>query len=246
MIKMTLNFLIIFACWLICCAAIFTAIFHSESDNYENFTVSLTSLFAASLTVYNNDFGNLSVLGSIMISIFVIISAVMLINLLIALLTEAFSDLSKQADSRHRAILIKYRHRWEWDDFASYLIFAPPPINCISFLLVPFHVVLSKNFMSKLNSCYCKFIFFIIYLIPMLVVFLILNIIFIPLAYLKGFTKLKDLIVMKSPFVNFLIWFFFGLPILMLVTINDLVHVFLISVESLEMTKRNLNDKSEK
>jgi len=87
---MTLNFLIIFACWLVCCAAIFTAIFYDTNEYYESFSVSLTSLFSASLSVYSNNFVKLEPLGSIMLSIFVIISAVMLINLLIALLTEAF------------------------------------------------------------------------------------------------------------------------------------------------------------
>ena len=52
MIKMTLNFLIIFACWLVCCAAIFTAIYYDSNQQYKSFSVSLTTLFSASLTVY--------------------------------------------------------------------------------------------------------------------------------------------------------------------------------------------------
>lgn len=98
MIRMTLNFLIIFACWLICSAAIFTAIYYdSDSSNgsYKSFSVTVTTLFSASLAVYDDEFTILEPLGSIMLSIYVIISAVMLINLLIALLTEAFSAISK-------------------------------------------------------------------------------------------------------------------------------------------------------
>ena len=35
MIKMTLNFLIIFACWLICCSGIFTAIWYDSDPDEE-------------------------------------------------------------------------------------------------------------------------------------------------------------------------------------------------------------------
>ena len=93
MIKMTLNFLIIFACWLICCSAIFTAIYYdsdSSDSNYRSFSVTITTLFSATLAVYDDNFTILEPLGSILMSVFVVISAVMLINLLIALLTEAY------------------------------------------------------------------------------------------------------------------------------------------------------------
>ena len=146
MVKMTLNFLVIFACWLVCCAAIFTSIYYDDPESsYSSFSLSLITLFSASLSVYSNNFGKYEPLGSILLSIFVVISAVMLINLLIALLTEAFSDLSKQADSRHRATLILYRHRWAWDKRFSFLIFVPPPMSCLSYFLLPFFLCLSST-----------------------------------------------------------------------------------------------------
>lgn len=62
-------------------------------ENYSSFTMSITTLFAAALTVYEDDFTTMEPLGSILLSIYVIVSAIMLVNLLIALLAEAFSDL---------------------------------------------------------------------------------------------------------------------------------------------------------
>lgn len=195
MIKMTLNFLIIFACWLICCSAIFTAIYYDSSEEYRSFSVTLTTLFSASLAVYSNGFKKLEPLGSIMLSIYVVISAVMLINLLIALLTEAFSEISKQADSRHRSILINYRHRWAWNPYHSYLIFAPPPINSLAFLLVPVGLILPDKYMLVLNHGYCKFIFLIIYVLPMVLVFIVYNIVLLPLAWIKGFYTVRSLLI---------------------------------------------------
>ena len=71
--------------------------------------MTFTSLFAASLTVYDTQlFENNKWLGMILLSLFVIVSNIVLVNLLIAILSEAFNKVSKEADSRHRAILIGY------------------------------------------------------------------------------------------------------------------------------------------
>jgi len=234
MIKMTLNFLIIFACWLVCCAAIFTAIYYDTNEQYQSFSVSLTTLFSASLTVYTNDFKKLEPLGSIMLSVFVVISAVMLINLLIALLTEAFSDLSKQADSRHRSILIKYRHRWAWDEKQSYLIFVPPPLNVLAFLILPFTLCLGEQAFRALNKVYCKVMFLLIYSVPMAAAFIVYNSLIMPLAWFKGFYVLKYLLISNRPFANFILWLLFGFPILIFVIFKDTVYIFKTVLKSLK------------
>lgn len=108
--------------------------------------MSITSLFAASLTVYDTQkFENNKAIGMILLSIFVIVSNIVLVNLLIALLSEAFYNVSKEADSRHRAILIGYRNRWRWSDEFGFLIFVPPPINIVCFVALPFLMVLNKR-----------------------------------------------------------------------------------------------------
>lgn len=217
MIRMTLNFLIIFACWLICSSAIFTAIYYdsgSSLDSYKSFAVTVTTLFSAALAVYDDNFTILEPLGSILLSIYVVISAVMLINLLIALLTEAFSAISKQADSRHRAILINYRHRWAWNDYHSYLIFAPPPLNVLSFFILPFGLFLSEKHLTRINKGFCKTIFFFVYVLPMIMVFIIFNQLLLIFAWLKGFYTIRSVIFKRRPVINLLLWPLFGIFIL--------------------------------
>jgi len=108
--------------------------------------MSLTSLLAASLGVFNTtQFSTNTQIGVIMLSIFVFISNIVLINLLIALITEAFNNVTTEADSRHRAILIGYRNKWKWSDEFGYLIFVPPPINIIAFILLPLLLIPNKK-----------------------------------------------------------------------------------------------------
>lgn len=143
-----MSFLAIFFCWLICMSAVFTSIWYNDSDKdlYSNFPMTITNLFAASLTVYDTQlFENNKLIGIILLSLFVIVSNIVLVNLLIALLSEAFYNVSKEADSRHRAILIGYRNRWRWSDEFGFLIFVPPPANIISLIALPFLMVLNKR-----------------------------------------------------------------------------------------------------
>ncbi|CDW91749.1 transient receptor potential channel [Stylonychia lemnae] len=235
MIKMTLNFLIIFACWLICCSAIFTAIYYdsdSSDGNYRSFAVTVTTLFSATLAVYDDNFTILEPLGSILMSMFVVISAVMLINLLIALLTEAYQNISRNADSRHRAILINYRHRWSWNDYHSYLIFAPPPLNAFALLILPFGLFLSDKPLKRMNNAFCKIVFILIYVLPMVIVFFAYNEILFILAWLKGFYSVQSLLYKKKPAYNALLWLLFGIFILQWVIIKDMYYILAISFES--------------
>ena len=246
MIKMTLNFLIIFACWLICSSAIFTAIYYdsgSSNDSYRSFSVTVTTLFSASLAVYDDKFTILEPLGSILLSIYVVISAVMLINLLIALLTEAYSEISKHANSRHRATLINYRHRWAWDDCNSYLIFLPPPLNILSLLLIPFSMLFNKRIMVQINTRFCKTMFFIVYVMPMIIVFTLINLVLLVLAWFKGFFTINSLLLKKQPFINFALWLLFGVFILIWVILKDVYNIIYISIESMA-SEKNKKGKS--
>jgi len=135
---------------------------------YSNFAMSITSLFAASLTVYDTQkFESNKEIGMILLSIFVIVSNIVLVNLLIALLSEAFYNVSKEADSRHWAILIGYWNRWKWSDEYGFLIFVPPPANIICLIFLPIFLILNKRFRVKLNFLLCYILFVLLYGIPM-------------------------------------------------------------------------------
>jgi hypothetical protein len=222
MFKMTMSFLAIFFCWLICCSAVFTSIWYDDKGTlnyYSDFIMSLTSLFAASLTVYNTQqFEENKWLGIILLSFFVIISNIVLINLLIALLSEAFNNVTKEADSRHRAILIGYRNRWKWSDEYGFLIFVPPPISIISFFFLPL-IFFPKPLRKQLNILICYVFFIFCYGIPMCILSLLYNLMLCPIAYFKGFMGLRNLIFKKSTFLNLLIWLLFGYTLLVYLTV---------------------------
>lgn len=69
---------------------------------------------------------------------------------------------------------------------------------------------------------YCKTMFFLVYVIPMLLVFLLFNVLVLPLAWLKGFLTLNSLLLKDRPLSNLGLWTFLGVFVLLYVIMKDL------------------------
>ena len=115
MIGKVMNFFVIFFCLTICSAAVFTSLFH-DSEPYTNFSSSVRTLFSAALATFDMEgFENNKALGGVLLGMYLLMANVMLLNLLIALLSNVYSDLIIRVDSEHRAVVIAYYNRYYWD-----------------------------------------------------------------------------------------------------------------------------------
>jgi len=179
------NFFLIYICLGLCSAAVFTAMFNKTNANMIDFSTSLRTLFAASLANFDLEgFTDNIALGGILLSIYLLISYVMLLNLLIALLSNIYSDLKDRVDSEHRAVVISYYDRLYWNDKYGFLIFLPPPFTFLTILFVPFFIF--KKNTEELNTRLCQ-VFYIIYAVPQFVYFVCRSLICWIFLYIKGF-----------------------------------------------------------
>lgn len=139
--------------------------------------MSITSIFKIVITGYDiNMFSkNNYWVAFVFLPFLVFFSKKVLINLLIATLVESYSNVTKEADSRHRATLIGYWNRWKWDDQYGYLIFMPPPFNMISLIFLPVMLFINKSLMIKLNFLICRIMFVLLYGLTKCHIFLIYN-----------------------------------------------------------------------
>jgi hypothetical protein len=185
MAKEVMNFFIIYGCLWLCCAAVFTSLFNETSVKFENFSISLRSLFAASLANFDLEaFDENKELGAILLGVYLLMANVMLLNLLIALLSNVYAELDKKVDAEHRAVVISYYNRMFWSTSYGIIIFLPPPFTYLNLILCPI-VLMSKN-PVKLNTLFCKS-FYLLYTIPQFVIFLIGSFLYLIPLYLKGF-----------------------------------------------------------
>lgn len=138
-------FILTFAVLLFMSAAVFTAMFYHISDSYTSFLVSMRTLWAAALATFDMEaFGDYNIFGGLLLSIYLLLSNVMLLNLIIALLSNVYSNLMQRVDSGHHAVVIIYYDRWYWDDIYGILIFMPCPFTYLVTFAIPF-LLLMKN-----------------------------------------------------------------------------------------------------
>lgn len=184
----TAKYLIVYALYITGFAGIFTAIFYRDSEQFSSFSLSFTTLFGGFINNLNAfDFLDYHVFGPIMLFIYVTLSGIMLINLLIASLSNVYKTLNLVVEASHRSVLISYYRRYKWDSNYGFMIFLTTPLNIINILVIPIFLVLSKKFsVEKLNNKICKVYYIIFYFPIMFLLSLILNIFLMPICYIKG------------------------------------------------------------
>lgn len=240
MIKQVVNFLVLFFCLMVCFAAVFTSLFNESSADYETFTKSVRTLYSSAIGVFDfTAFTENEALGGILLGAYLLAAHVLLLNLLIALLSNIYSEVITRVDAEHRAVVVAYYDRWFWDDSYGVLIFAPSPLTYLVLLISPF-VLFSKH-PQQFNTFLVKS-FYIFYAIPQYLLFLLFSLFMVPLMYFKGFSHYgksvqKRLFQLSSPklkkqdssfsvYYEFsalraLAWTLIGVPILLWAVLRD-------------------------
>lgn len=92
MLKVIVNFLIIWSAFVICCSLIFCALFHKENPDFRNFGISFSTLLNAAVTNFNlTNFSERTYdYGRALFSLYIAISAIFLLNMLIAFLSNVY------------------------------------------------------------------------------------------------------------------------------------------------------------
>jgi hypothetical protein len=103
-----INFLVIYFCLVFCFSGVFTAMFNTSNPVYfPDFNTSFRSLFSATLNVWDiESFVDHKILGACFLAGWEILSQVILLNILIALLSNVFGDLNEVVDSEHSSVVI--------------------------------------------------------------------------------------------------------------------------------------------
>ena len=145
------KYLLIYLIIMICCATIYTTIFYKASAQYKSYSVTFTTLFQGYL---NNskcfEFDYYKMFGAIMCIAFVTCGGLILVNMLIALLSNEYTQLSKVVDAAHRSVLINYYKRYKWDKNYGYLILLTTPLNVINYLIIPINILFREK--KKINN----------------------------------------------------------------------------------------------
>jgi hypothetical protein len=186
-----IKYVLIIVLFMACCAAIFTAIFHVHSDQFKDFSTSVMSLFAGFVGSFdtNNFKEDYLMIGSSMIIVYVCVAGILLINLLIALLSNVYEKMSLVVDASHRSVLISYYRRYKWNKSYGYMIFLTTPLSVVNYIVLPLSFCVSKKTLESFNRTVCKFYYTIFYFPFIFVIYIIYSLMVIPFCYIKGIFK---------------------------------------------------------
>jgi hypothetical protein len=168
----------------ICIAAASVAFF--DIDEFESIGSSARYLFSSSLGEFDYSIFSSPKLiksetfGYLFLTFYLIITNVILLNFLIAVLSDIYTELKKKSNSLYLKQLIKTKQYIDNDEYYSSLVAAVVPFN---FFILPFAPFLIWRKSKKLNKALMYFCY-----IPVIVVagavFIILSFVWLPFAYL--------------------------------------------------------------
>ena len=119
-----------------------------------------------------------------MLSLWEILTQIIMLNILIALMANVYEEFTMVVSSEHSANVINYYTIWHWDDKYGGMLFLPSPLTFFTVIFSPF-LALSKN-PQKLNLRLTK-IFYFPYALIQFAIFLAASLFYLPFLFIKGF-----------------------------------------------------------
>ena len=191
----TWNFIFLYSCYLVMIGSVFTTLYQDINPaKFGGLTLSCRTLFNAAMGAYDyGGMGSKEDIFSVLQILHVYLANIILLNLLIAILTEIMEIVGEKSTFKYLVNLYIYCERYmiafDNESFGE-IVIHPPPINFLSALLVPM-VLLKKEYTAKICKAFSYSIYWIENFIFILVFFGI-SLLMIPFAYAKVFTRLYN------------------------------------------------------
>jgi hypothetical protein len=230
-------------------------ILFEELDGYSDMIEGMKTLFASSMGEF--DYGTYDDLkamdpyvGYVFVTVFIILVTIMLMNFLIAILSNTYELLNEVKNGLYLKNVINNRQKYDYDKHYSGIVFAPPPLNLIFMFVVPFLVYIKNKKMNQIVIV-CEYL---PWGILSVVGFTVISLVIMPFTYLLLlFGKLKKIpvkpFVSKSDFwlrcLDFIICIFIGLFIMFFWVILDIIN-FALNLFSHNIKQIDQYDEDEK
>lgn len=213
MMTKSITFFVILAIIILAFASICAYLFDQvDPSEFGTFWVTLQTLLVfmfGQIEFFN--FTDDLLLAGIIINLFEITTYVLLLNLLIAMLSNTFNSLTTMSNLQNASVLYNDYLSKKPDKFYSALTDISPPFNIYMIIAAPI-ILLKKS--SKLNKI-CVFIGFFMYSLIFLAIYIATNLaLVIPLCYLRLALTLPINLILEQRQKNgiyvWLLWLFCG------------------------------------
>ena len=180
-------------------------------------------IFDSYLEDNGNDQKTMRFMGIAFVMAFVLINLLILINVVIAMMADTYALMTSVRKGVYNYNIVKTAAAYKLDKYYGGLILLMPPFCIVTFLLLPFYLLIKdKNKLKAFNSGVYMFTYLLL-LIPLCAFHAVINLIMMPFAYLKSVWLKINLVKMEViEFQALLIYILCGLPILLIAQFTDL------------------------
>ena len=148
------SFLIIYFTIMLAFSLVGYGLFYDVTD-YSSLSKSFKTMFQSSLggfdyTLFDNATYTSSTTGRIYLSIYLLVSAILLLNFLIAILNDTYVEYINNGRALQSKEIIKLRAIYEHHDHYQCLVKAPNLINFYMLFLAPFVILLKSRRLNRI------------------------------------------------------------------------------------------------
>jgi len=214
-----IKFLIILVSVLLCFCTLFIA-FYGDEEKFSNYTETSLTLIDAMFGNYYVEilFSNESnrVRGRYLLVIFLFVTSILLLNLLIAILSNTYNMFNQRAKTDYSLTIYQIYHMYRYHPLYGALGAFPPILSAFQVPFLPYYLLEKDTKRLKRFNAKFTFILFSIFYIPVMVlIFVSANLLLMPIAHFK----ILFLLAMKNSSLKqrlsrCCIWFFAGMFIL--------------------------------
>lgn len=162
-------------------------------------------------------------IGHFFLISFLLINVILLLNMVVAMMTDTYAEMSIVKKGIYNYQIMKILPQYKTNLTYGGIIAWTLPLNVLSILTMPFYVCMKdKKALRKLTSAIMH-VNFMVHLLICCVLFIGLNLVLLPFAYLK--TILAKILLTKAGAIHFtevLVYALFGLPFLLALQVTDL------------------------
>ena len=246
MIYELLNFFLIFSVIILAFGVICYDLLDSSHYRFSSFELSIRTLLEITYgQIFFDGFSDNQTLAAVLITLFSVISMIIMLNLLVAILSNTYATINTRSGLENANILYQNYLSRKSNKYYSSLICFPPPLNLIMILFSPFIMFQKSQRLNKFLSLCCYALFFCIYLGLFIGCSLLIS---IPACWFKYILSIYLNVVHRSrnykSYLLFILWILCGYFYLAYVMLRNDLEVFIRSCFYTSLNKDRLDEIS--
>ena len=179
MIKNLISFIGILVIVIVSFSSIFNILYRSQQEEFHTILISVRYLIASSMGNFTFDSSNF--VSSVILIGFLFLTNIVLLNLLVALLTNTYTEILQRGNMEYSLIIFYDYCKYKYNKYYASLINVYAPGNAINVLALPF-LIFKKQ--QSINQIFELIQYNIFMFLPCFIGFLVGNLILLPLTYL--------------------------------------------------------------